>query len=198
MALPDLVLSTEVLPAAFSGGRSLPVSSTRDFETAGVALNNPTEGHLYQVWQAVIVDKKRIEISAEEVPSTLLYSGNEISEVSLTFDQNMRPAVSFVEEGLPKLLWFDTLVGSQVIEELDPDVITPRVSLDDKRRLQMQRNDIVLGYIKRVNKQYNLYFRMQRDRFEVEYLLKEGIGSNGIIKIGMNRINRFQFLLRYA
>ena len=54
---------------------------------------------------------------------------------------------------------------------------------------------VITSYSIHYTKLYdNLYFRMQRDRYEVEYLLKEG-GINRIKKIGMNNKLRLQFLV---
>jgi hypothetical protein len=35
---------------------------------------------------------------------------------------------------------------------------------------------------------------MQRDRYEVEYLLKENVGGR-LLRVGMNEVNRLQFLI---
>ena len=194
MAFSDDSLSIEPMLAPYAGGRALTLAKTVDYETGGIAVSDPLEGHLVQVWKTQIINNNTdIELSAELVTPTIIYSGADISEVSLTFDQNMRTTFSFVEGGVSKLRWYDSSVQGFVTTEFDAGVITPRVSLDDKRATQMGTNDIILAYIR----EGNLYFRMQRDRFGVEYLLKEPANSSGIIKIGMNTVNRFQFQLRF-
>lgn len=194
MAMPDNILSSQVLPAVFTGGRALPVSKLRDFETGGVALNDPSKGHLYQIWQARVIDKTEIELSAEEVEPTIIYTGSNITEVSITFDQNMRATFSFVEGGSAKLRWYDSTLPGFVTSNFGPSYITPKVSLDDKRSGQMGENDVIFAYLRAGN----LYHRLQRDRFGVEYLLQASVQSSGIIKMGMNRENRFQFLMGYS
>lgn len=193
MSFEGNVLSSEIIPAPFEGGRALPVSLTRDFETGGIGLNDPSKGLNYQIWNCKIKEKEEIIISAENTEDIIVYQGSNITECSLTFDQNMRPAVAFVEQDVAKLRWYDSQASSQVVTTLGSDIITPRVSMDDKRYRQSTVNDIILAYLR----SGNLYFRLQRDRFGVEYLLQPNVQSPGIIKIGMNRVNRFQFLMRY-
>jgi hypothetical protein len=194
MALPDNELASQFFPAAFSGGRGLPILPRLDYETGGIALNDPSAGHLVQVWSARVVDSSHIVISNETGFETTYYSDFNITEVSLTFDQNMRPAISLVADGQPKLIWYDTQEAQEVVTDLASDVRSPRVSLDDKRTTQMSTNDIILAYL-RGN---NLYHRRQRDRFTIEYLLAEGIVPDEdwyLRRIGMNNVGRFQFEL---
>lgn len=193
MALPEDRLSSTPVLSPFLGGRALPVSKTRDFETGGIALSDPTQGHQYQIWQAKIIEKERIEVGAEEVEAFDLYTGTDITEVSLSFDQNMRPVLAFVEQGNAKLRWYDTQAQGQVITNFGTSYKTPKVSLDDKRKSQMGANDVIFAYLRNGN----LCYRQQRDRYGVEYILQSGVPSSGIIKIGMTRANRFQFLMGY-
>lgn len=192
MAMPQNELSLEVIDSPFIGGRALAVTKIRDYETGGIALNDPSEGHQVQVWSAEVVYSTDIVLSAELVAETLVYAGTDISEISITFDQNMRLTYTFVEGGSAKLRWYDTTIPAFVVTEFGSTYISPRVSLDDKRLLQMGNNDIIFAYIR----EGNLYFRMQRDRFGVEYLLATDVlpaPDYYLAKIGMNTKNRFQF-----
>lgn len=193
MALPDGVLSTEPVEAPFLGGRALPVTDIRDYETGGIALQDPSQGLLVQTWRARILNNNTdIVVDADSVAETTLISGTNITEVSLAFDSNMNPAVAYVEDGTAKLYWFDSTLPGQTTTEF-PGIVTPRVSLDDKRPLQSAIRDVIFAYLR----DGNLYYRQQRDRYLTEYLLQEDVGSPGLIKIGMNRQLRFQFLLRF-
>jgi hypothetical protein len=40
----------------------------------------------------------------------------------------------------------------------------------------------------------SLYYRQQRDRYEVEYLLKTGLNAK-LVRVGMNKGYRLQFML---
>jgi hypothetical protein len=185
--LPDGVLSTIPIPGLFLGSRMLFVSPTRDYEDGGIALNDPSQGLQYQRWRCRIFGDY-VVLDAEEVLPQVIFVGAELTECSIAFDQSMRPALAVVEAGQAKLQWFDTSVGEQVITFLDPDVVTPRVTLDDKRNRQSEIADVILAYVRLGG----LYYRQQRDRFLIEYLLDAG-PHTGINKIGMNKHFRLQF-----
>jgi hypothetical protein len=181
------LLSNPPISGLFRGARALFVSPTRDYEDGGIALNDPSQGHLYQRWRCRIFGDY-VVLDAEEVLPQVLFVGAELTECSIAFDQNMRPVLAVVEAGQPKLQWYDTSVGEQVITFLDPDVVTPRVTLDDKRPGQTGNSDIILAYVRLGA----LYYRQQSDRFLIEYLLDTG-PHTGINKIGMNKHFRLQF-----
>jgi hypothetical protein len=185
--IPDGALSTTPIPGLFLGSRMLFVSPTRDYEDGGIALNDPSQGLQYQRWRCRIFGDY-VVLDAESVLPQVIFVGAELTECSIAFDQNMRPALAVVEAGQAKFQWFDTSVGEQVITFLDPDVVTPRVTLDDKRMRQTAIADVILAYVRLGG----LYYRQQRDRFLIEYLLDAG-PHTGINKIGMNKHFRLQF-----
>lgn len=186
--LPDNVLSTTSIPATFSGPRGLPVTKVVDYEYGGIALNDPSQGHLYQIWRTRLIGDE-VLVDALEVPEFVLYTATGLSEINLTFDQNMRPILAFVKDGRAYLRWYDSDVGAQVITALATDVITPRVTLDDKRPLQSAVSDVILGYVRGGF----LRTRIQRDRFTIEYT--HAAVPAGLIKIGMSSQLRLQFMM---
>ncbi len=187
--LPDNVLSSAPVNAAFSGARALPVTRLVDYEDGGVAIQDPSQGSQYQRWRGRLLGNEII-LDAPEVEPFAVYSGADITEFSFTFDQNMRPAIAFVQNGVAKLRWFDSQAGQQVITDIGAGVITPRVTLDDKRFTQSANSDIILSYVR----DGGLYYRQQRDRFTIERLLDAG-PHKGLIKIGMGSNLRLQFLM---
>ena len=186
--MPDNVLSTDPVNAAFSGARALPVTRTVDYEDGGLAIQDPSRGSQYQRWRGRLIGND-ILLDAPEVEPFAVYSGAGITEISFTFDQNMRPAIAFVQAGVAKLWWFDSVAAAQVITEY-PGAITPRVILDDKRFTQTSNSDVVLGYVR----DGALYYRQQRDRFTIERLLDAG-PHVGLVKIGFNVQLRLQYLM---
>lgn len=190
--LPQDVLSDQSVEAPFIGGRALPVKNEVDYETGGVAIQDPSKGLNYQVWRARILnDKTQIVVDAENVGEAVLVTGFNITEVSLTFDQNMQPVVAYVEDRQAKMLWYDATIPSNVTLNLT-GAITPRVSLDDKRDNQSLASDVILAYLR----DGSLYQRKQRERYDTERLLAANINKPGLIKIGMNTKLRFQFMFR--
>jgi hypothetical protein len=187
--IPLQRLSSVPVPAEFLEPDDLETSSLVDYEFGGVALNDASQGLRVRTWRLRLVGND-IRINADNVPEVTLFTRNGITELSLAFDQNMRPYVAFVQNGQAILRWYDTLAQQQVFLDLDPATVTPRLCLDDKRPLQVGGSDVILAYVLNGN----LYFRAQRDRFEVEYLLQADVGGK-LIRIGMNQKYRLQFLL---
>lgn len=189
MSLPDGVLSTTAEPFVFSGGRFLPVTKVVDYEMGGIDINDASEGLLYQRWRAQLI-RGQVIVDAPTVDPFVLIESADITEISLTFDQNMRPALAYVEAGTAKLRWYDSTIPGYDVISLPAGSITPRVAMDDKRAKQATISDIILAYVR----SGSLYYRQQRDRFLIEYELSTGI-TTGLIKIGMNNRLRFQFML---
>lgn len=193
--IPGNSLSTAPATAPFVGARVLPISKIIDYEDGGIAIQNPSSGLLYQRWRARLFKPGEIDsnvvLDAREVAEFVWLSVPYMTEISFTFDANMQPVVAYVVNGLSFLNWFDSLLGQYVTTALGAGIITPRVTLDDKRLVGSngyQRSDVILGYVRGGN----LYYRQQRDRFGVERLLKTGVKP--LIKIGFTRGLRLQFM----
>ncbi|WP_444903827.1 hypothetical protein ACJJIU_00270 [Microbulbifer sp. CnH-101-E] len=192
MALPDNALSAQPIFAPFLGGRALPVRAITDYETGGVAIQDTSRGLDYQHWRArVLEDGSEIVLDAEQVAPFTVITGANITEVSLAFDQNMRPVIAYVEGGTAKLYWYDSSQGAQITTDW-PGLITPRVTLDDKRPTQLHISDVIFAYLKNGD----LCYRQQRDRYQSEYVLQQNVPSPGLVKIGLHRQFRLQFLLK--
>jgi hypothetical protein len=188
--IPNDSLSIVSQPSAFFGGKSLKGARRVDYEDGGIGLNDSSAGLKYQVWTARIVGDD-VLISAPNTAEELLFTAVGITEISLAFDQNMRPMLAFVQDGEAKLRWYDSLFETLVVTDLPAGSISPKISMDDKRPELIQYNDVILAYISGGN----LYFRQQRDRFDTEYLLKAGVVGR-LVKVGMNVGLRFQFQLK--
>lgn len=193
--MPENVLSTEVVQRPFFGARGLPISRIVDYEDGGIALSDASRGLLYQRWRARLfapgtVDSY-VELDAAGVAATTLVELPNLTEISISFDQLMRPVLAFVQNNIAYLRWFDSVPGEYVTDEIGVGVITPRVTMDDKRFIATegyQKNDVILAYVRTGN----LYYRQQRDRFTIERLLKTDVKP--LIKIGFNRGLRLQFM----
>lgn len=164
-----------------------------DYEYGGIDLNDPSRGLNYTKWkiQYVKAEANAIKVSYLDGShmTTLLNTSDEVTEVSLAFDQNMSPIIVYVMLGVTYLRWFDATVGS-IVTTVITGALSPMVSLDDKRLFNQGNSDVILGYIR--NK--HLYYRQQRYRFLVEE--DQGVlptlGISRLSKLGMSRTNRFQ------
>lgn len=182
MALPGNVLSSSPVKAEFlqpdASGRK---SKTEDFERGGVALNDVSQGMNVQDWRVRIVGTTmRLGVYPDGVESDLFLAA-EVSEVSLAFDQLMRPAVAYMQAGIAKLYWYDTALSAQSTLTIGA-VRTPFLCLDDKRATQSSTSDILLFYLTGTE----LRYRQQRDRFTIERTLATGLdGGSFITRCGM-------------
>ncbi|MBM6660109.1 hypothetical protein, partial [Bacteroides gallinaceum] len=143
--------------------------------------------HIWRAW----TDSKAIYIQRSDLPKdtakTLLAALN-ITELDLTFDQNMRPVLTYVSGGIAKLYWYDTVSQSKTITDF-PNVQNPRVSLDDKRAFNTANSDVIFAYIN--NDQ--LCCRYQRERYGTEHVLQQLPPKTALVNIGIGTANRFLF-----
>lgn len=190
----DVIAETEVqgfLPPR--GEESLLIES---LELGGVALNDPSEEFTYS-WMGYVeggeVLVKRVD--DELTPATTLFAvSGEVTELSLTFDQNMRPTVAYVEDGVSKLYWYNTSEEKSITTVFN--VKNPRVSLDDKRRFNIVNSDIIFAYI---NDSGVLAYRLQRERYSKEHVLAlepSDTPIKSLINIGMGQDRKFVFLTK--
>lgn len=188
-------LSTTPVPATYLAPDTLELPNRlTDFELGGIALSDASQGLQVQRWTCrADPDTGVVYLGAELVPETVLFTAEGITELSLAFDQNMRPFVAFTQLGQAKYRWYDTVLGANRITELDPSDRTPKCCMDDKRPWQVSQgsNDIILAYLRADS----MYFRQQRERYEVERLLATGLEGKKLIKVGMSAAMRLQFEL---
>lgn len=166
----------------------------QDWERGGVALNDPSQGHDVRDWK-VWSDGLTIWVAPdpELTPRVAVQTGADITEVSLGFDQNMQPTVAYVDGGVTKLWWYDT-VGAAMTTTTYPGYKTPMLTLDDKRDIATQTgvNDIIFAYVR----DDLLCWRQQRERYTVERVLGPVPYPNTrIIGMGMSTGNRLQVKL---
>lgn len=195
MALPENRLSIEPARAPFIGARAFPTSKIVDYEDGGVAIQDISKGLLFQRWRALLLNPGQpdsyVQLDAPTVEPFTLVSLPGLTEISISFDQLMRPTLAYVQNGTAYLRWYDSAAAEYVTDEIGSGIITPRVALDDKRFIASngyQSSDVILAYVKGGD----LYYRQQRDRYMIERLLKADVKP--LIKIGFNRGLRFQFM----
>ena len=191
--IPGDVLSPSAKPSAYLLPDSVPKSKLADLELGGVALNDPSQGHMVQVWHAY---KERLgtaiyvepwDQSDPAVPVVDTQS-TEAVDIGLGFDQNMRPVICWAHAGSVFLYWYDGTVPGPVISSWPGR--TPVVTLDDKRALSAANgtNDVLLFYMDGAD----MKMRRQRDRYATEFILASPGEFARINRAGMNRGLRLQ------
>jgi len=189
--LPDDTL-IELEEIAFLPPRNKPTRVSESWALGGIALSDTSEPFGYE-WRGYVQNKAIRVARKNTAPITLLSVTGEVTEVSLAFDQNMRPTIAYVEDDISKLYWYDTSQASMAITEY-ADTRNPRVALDDKRKFSIANSDIIFAYVKNGSL---LCYRLQRERYSIEYTLdvnrEEHVGDLILNDIGMGTGNRFVF-----
>jgi hypothetical protein len=190
VALPGNVLVEPFSPAPFEPPDDTPRSPlTTDLEKGGTALNDPSQGLMVKDWKFFMVLDDVVVAPAGGGVATVLFNQPGVTEVSGSFDQNMNPAVAYVDGAGAHLWWFDTTVGAMVFTDLPVGVRTPFLTLDDKRAIANTYSDILLFYVLNTN----LCYRQQRNRYGVERILYSFNGPQvDILRVGMNKGLRVQ------
>lgn len=162
-----------------------------DWEMGGAVLNSPLADrytHNWRLWS----DGTTVFINRDDESDTqIVFSGAGITSVSLAFDQVMRPHVAYVEQGVAKFYYWNTLANAFAVMNLGAEAKYPRCGSDDKRPFFIGKDDVLVAYMK----DDSLYVRWQTDRFGVEQLLAANTGKKMLVQLGMNNQNRMQFRL---
>ncbi len=163
-----------------------------DYERGGTALNNAALGLNVKSWRCYY-DKASKEVRISNVnggQQSVAFVADQVTELSFTFDQLMRPMFAFVQATVAKFRWFDPIVAATVVDIIPGAVTSPFLALDDRRDVLVGNSDMLLFYIR----DGGVYYRMQRERFSEEHQWAASLppGRSRILRVGMNRGNRFQ------
>lgn len=191
--MPDNLPSTTPIVGDYLPPDSRPFQSNVDYELGGVAIQDPSQGLMYQVWKAAMVGPN-ITLTAETtLATTVLRSAPGATYLSLAFDRNMRPSVAYVIGESVFLYWYDTVTNTYVTTSI-PNARTPRLTHDDKRPEASSWSDVVLFYVR----DNRIYVRNQRDRYLVEYDFAPIEAGASLLRVGMTNKLRLQVEYRPA
>lgn len=193
--LPGGILSSPAQPAAFIAPRNsvLPRPELVDQHLGGNDINDASAGVQVQIWTADASDGTNVYLSAPSVviPELVLTVMDGIAWVGLAFDQLMRPVIVYTKpDDSAWIYWFDGSADAFVSTELPVGSGIPFTCLDDTRALEGGSSDVVVAYVRSAT----LYYRQQRDRYDVEYSLTSVDPAKTFMQMGMNAGNRLQFL----
>lgn len=189
--LPNSVISTTPVPAPFLPPRTAvrysAVAGQSDVHLGGVALGDPSQGIIAQLWTA-FTDGTNILLSAPNTPPFVRLSNVNAVWVALAFDQNAREFIAYADiAGNANFFWFDSTISGFRTSALVGVVNRVFASLDDSRQAESSAADVILAY----QRGTEFFFRAQRERFGVEHDL--GAAPATLVQIGMSHANRFQF-----
>lgn len=162
-----------------------------DYDLGGIAIGDTSKGLQYQLWTFTASDKAVYAQPANGSAVHVFDAVATVQDLSGTFDQNMNTFIAFKQAGQWSYRWYNTQTASMTISDLPVGVDSCKCCLDERRSTETANSDVLIFYT--LNN--NLYFRMQRDRYQVDYLLRAGVGGQ-LVRVDMNGINRLQLKLR--
>ena len=168
--MPDNALSSQSVPSSIIGARALGIGLKTDYEDGPIGIADASQGLYVQVWGGQAFDLG-VFIESNATGRIDIMSALNITTMSFTFDQNGRVVVVYTQYGNTRIWWYDTTLSDYTTSTIGTGITSPKVFLDEKRPIFAASSDIILGYIKNDN----LYFRQQRDRYEIEYLLANNV-----------------------
>ena len=184
--LPDNTLSS----ASIYSGFLVPdrVNDLIDYEWGGTDLQDASNGLQVKIWTCFYQDGWITITDNLGITHQLLEIAN-VTQLSFAFSFSMRPYVTYVANGIAYLWWYDTTISDYVTTTYDVEHLTPQLALDDHRAEQSANADVIFAYIRNDT----LYYRQQRDRFQIEYALGT---ASALVQIGMTKNYRFAFALK--
>lgn len=162
-----------------------------DWELGGVAVGDASQGLQVQIWKGFLDENDNFVLEPQsQGPRTVFFNIPGARELSFSFDQNMNPALAWMAAGVLYYRWYDISINDYTTSIFNGR--SPFVALDDKRSIATTSNfnDVLLFYIRGPS----LYYRLQRERYATERLLRTFRGPRlHIRRCGMNRGYRMQF-----
>lgn len=159
------------------------VVSLKSREKGGIGLNDASQGINVYGWTATAdKDTGKVFLTKDGTRDILFGTFGPLRTISISFDQNMQPALAYVQEDrVCKLYWYDSTIPGYTTLTMPAGARDPILTMDEKRDPLVSISDILLFYC--IGQ--NLYYRQQRERFTVERLIYTGVQGR-LFKIGMN------------
>lgn len=179
--------------------RDRPYTLLTSYERGGVSLFDPIQGLTGYIWQAVAELNEdtgiyHIFIQRVDLPKNTrieLLTVRNVTQIDITFDQNMRPCLTYMADNTVFLYYYDSVAREYIITSFN-GAKDPKISLDDKRRENVHFSNVVFAYMRGKS----LYMRLQKDRYQIEYHLHTFDCRRKLWRIGMGRNYRFLFYVR--
>ena len=165
-----------------------------DYEAGPLAIGDTSEGLRYQTWELSYTPNNFTITPETTGPAVVVWQAPSVTQCTFAFDQNANITLSYMQAGIAKLYWYNTEEGRYVVTTSETGIVSPAVTLDDKRPTQSSKSDVLLWYTRpQGDGTSNLYMRRQRDRYEDEFLMQETVWPY-IWKLGMNDSLRVQLV----
>lgn len=161
------------------------------YAMGGVDITDVSQGLRVVLWTLQYITGELYLGKVGDTLTSVASVGSDVVKVALAFDQNMRPCYAWqLDTDECVLRFFDNTVGDYT-EVTFEEARSPCLTLDDSRPYANSHSDVILAYLK----DDQLCYRQQRDRFLIEYVL-EDVSKKHLVRIGLNKQNRLQFMLK--
>ena len=161
------------------------VNPTTSSDNGPIAIQNTSKGLMAKIWTA---SYNSVTGSVTLQDGTNLFTDVNLKELSLTFNQTGNPFVAFRSTTRIKIWWYDTLLSNYTIKDVTAGD-QPFCYLDERRPEFSANSDVFLLY----HRDGEIFYRLQRDRFDVEYSTGIIGGTDIVIEcFGMAKNNRLQ------
>lgn len=147
---------------------------------------------VYQLADKVVI-RGAIDDNTWSEPTELFTELATITAISLSFDNLGRPVLAYQKNGGVYLWFYDSQLGDATIKTISTVGLTPVVDFDIKEDTSSVDADIMLYYVK----EDSIYYRLQRDRFDVEYYTGVSEPNVKLRRAGVTSDNRFQVEYTY-
>lgn len=153
----------------------------------GTAVGDPAAGRQVKDW-VVSYTGGTISVGPKLEAVAFTLAANDVVTISLAFDSNMSIVLAWKTPTGAKLYYYDTLTSAYTTRVF-PELTSCRVCVDDAREFNSANSDVIFAY----TLNGNLYWRQQRDRYDVERLA--GVTTKFLKRMGPSVANRLQFEL---
>ena len=161
------------------------VNPTTSSDNGPIAIQNTSKGLMAKIWTA---SYNSVTGSVTLQDGTNLFTDVNLKELSLTFNQTGNPFVAFRSATRIKIWWYDSLLSNYTIKDVAAGD-QPFCYLDERRPEFSANSDVFLLY----HRNGEIFYRLQRDRFDVEYSTGIIGGADIVIEcFGMAKNNRLQ------
>ena len=161
------------------------VNPTTSSDNGPIAIQNTSKGLMAKIWTA---SYNSVTGSVTLQDGTNLFTDVSLKELSLTFNQTGNPLVAFRSATRIKIWWYDPLLSNYTIKDVTAGD-QPFCYLDERRPEFSANSDVFLLY----HRDGEIFYRLQRDRFDVEYSTGIIGGTDIVIEcFGMAKNNRLQ------
>lgn len=163
------------------------------YAEGGEVIADATKGLTGYTWKAYADINSRVYVGREDSGNPVyIFQGDDITQVDLTFDQNMRPFIAYVDKGRANYYHFSRATSSYARVPLPIGWTFPRCELDMRDTKDIPNSDIILGYI-RGDK---LCFGIQRERYLTERVVATDPKKSMLWRVGKTVDGRFAFQWR--